>query len=193
MAPILMHEYQFDNKCQDFTISPSSHPLIGTLREGPRSTIVVPIDKTLDNGPTTLLLTDVDDDASCTCFADDNVGYVNYISIHLSTNPLQKQTKPTNPLISFPTMSPLDSDTNDKGATGAAKFVTSTVGNTVGGLGKTVGGIVGAGGIGLGQTVTGATGSAGKPIGDALESLGEGVESGVKNVSQGVEDAGKWK
>ncbi|KAL8783361.1 MAG: hypothetical protein Q9213_004680 [Squamulea squamosa] len=77
-------------------------------------------------------------------------------------------------------MAPIGSD-NDKGATGAAKFVTSTVGNTVGGLGKTVGGVVGAGGRGLGQTITGATGSAGKPIGDAIESLGNGVENGAHN------------
>ncbi|KAL8644256.1 MAG: hypothetical protein Q9210_007343, partial [Variospora velana] len=77
-------------------------------------------------------------------------------------------------------MSPLDSNEN-KGATGAAKFVTSTIGNTIGGLGATVGGVVGAGGRGLGQTVTGATGSAGKPVGDALESLGNGVENGAKS------------
>ncbi|KAI4121411.1 MAG: hypothetical protein LQ338_006381 [Usnochroma carphineum] len=96
-----------------------------------------------------------------------------------------------NPVELF-SMSPLDSN-DDKGATGAAKFVTSTVGNTVGGLGRTVGGIVGAGGRGLGQTVTGATGSAGQPIGEALESLGNGIEGGTKNVSKGVEDAGKWK
>ncbi|KAL8780788.1 MAG: hypothetical protein Q9194_000721 [Teloschistes cf. exilis] len=74
---------------------------------------------------------------------------------------------------------------DDKGATGAAKFVTSTVGNTVGGLGKTVGGVVGAGGRGLGQTVTAATGSAGKPVGEAIESLGNGVENGANNVSKG--------
>lgn len=93
-------------------------------------------------------------------------------------------------------MSPLDTTTSsssDKGATGAAKFVTSTVGNTLGGVGATVGGVVGAGGRGLGQTITGATGSAGKPVGDALESLGNGVERGAKDVSKAVEDAGKWK
>ncbi|KAI4282785.1 MAG: hypothetical protein L6R38_002673 [Xanthoria sp. 2 TBL-2021] len=89
-------------------------------------------------------------------------------------------------------MAPIGSD-NDKGATGAAKFVTSTVGNTVGGLGRTVGGVVGAGGRGLGQTITGATGGAGKPVGEAIESLGNGVENGAQNVSKGVEDAGKWK
>ncbi|KAL8737055.1 MAG: hypothetical protein Q9181_002070 [Wetmoreana brouardii] len=89
-------------------------------------------------------------------------------------------------------MAPLGFE-DDKGATGAAKFVTSTVGNTVGGLGRTVGGVVGAGGRGLGQTITGATGSAGKPVGEAIESLGNGVENGSNSVSKGVEDAGKWK
>ncbi|KAL8938741.1 MAG: hypothetical protein Q9216_003728 [Gyalolechia sp. 2 TL-2023] len=86
-------------------------------------------------------------------------------------------------------MAPFESS-NDKGVTGAAKFATSTLGNTVGGLGRTVGGVVGAGGRGLGQTVTAATGSSGKPVGDALENLGNGVESGAQNVSKGVEDAG---
>lgn len=89
-------------------------------------------------------------------------------------------------------MAPFESDDN-KGTTGAVKFVTSTVGNTVGGLGRTVGGVVGAGGRGLGQTITGATGSAGKPVGEAIESLANGVEGGARNVSKGVEDAGKWK
>ncbi|KAL9034723.1 MAG: hypothetical protein Q9214_006913, partial [Letrouitia sp. 1 TL-2023] len=77
-------------------------------------------------------------------------------------------------------MAPISSD-KDSGITGGAKFVTSTIGNTVGGLGRTVGGVAGAGGRGLGQTVTGATGSAGKPVGDAIESLGNGVESGAKS------------
>ncbi|KAI4190896.1 MAG: hypothetical protein L6R41_000497 [Letrouitia leprolyta] len=89
-------------------------------------------------------------------------------------------------------MAPFESE-NDKGVTGAAKFATSTVGNTVGGLGRTVGGVVGAGGRGIGQTITAATGSTGKPVGDALENLGNGVERGAQNVSKGVEDAGKWK
>ena len=89
-------------------------------------------------------------------------------------------------------MAPIGSD-NDQGATGAAKFITSAVGNTVGGLGRTVGGVVGAGGRGLGQTITSATGSAGKPVGETLETLGNEVEKGAHNVSKGVEDAGKWK
>ncbi|KAL8907922.1 MAG: hypothetical protein Q9171_005663 [Xanthocarpia ochracea] len=75
-------------------------------------------------------------------------------------------------------MAPISSD-NDQGATGAAKFLTSTVGNTVGGLGRTIGGVVGAGGRGLGQTITSATGSAGKPVGETLETLGNEVEKGA--------------
>ena len=41
--------------------------------------------------------------------------------------------------------------------------------------------------------MTGVTGSAGKPVGDALEALGNGVENGAKNVGDGIEDAGKGK
>ncbi|KAL4933943.1 uncharacterized protein BDV17DRAFT_286748 [Aspergillus undulatus] len=58
------------------------------------------------------------------------------------------------------------SDSSDKGATGAAKFVTSTLGNTVGGLSSTVGGVAG---------------STGKPVGDALGSAGTGLEDGLRN------------
>ncbi|KAL8677866.1 MAG: hypothetical protein Q9186_005752 [Xanthomendoza sp. 1 TL-2023] len=79
-------------------------------------------------------------------------------------------------------MAPIGSS-NDEGVTGAAKFVTSTAGNTVGGLGRTIGGVVGAGGRGLGQTISGATGSAGKPVGEAIESLGNGVEKGAHNAT----------
>ena len=43
------------------------------------------------------------------------------------------------------------------------------------------------------QTVTGVTGDTGKPIGDALSSLGNGVEGGAKNVGNATEDAGKGK
>lgn len=82
---------------------------------------------------------------------------------------------------------------NDTGVTGIAKFATSTLGNTVGGLSRTVGGITGAAGRGLGDTITGATGSAGKPIGDALANAGSGVENGAKDVAKGVEDAGEWR
>lgn len=43
------------------------------------------------------------------------------------------------------------------------------------------------------QTVTGVTGDTGKPIGDALSSLGNGVEGGAKNVGNAAEDAGQGK
>lgn len=65
------------------------------------------------------------------------------------------------------------SNNNDSGVTGAAKFTTSTVGNTVGGLLGTAGNIVGVAGRGLDDTVTGATGSAGKPVGKALADVNE--------------------
>ncbi|KAK5957286.1 hypothetical protein OHC33_001658 [Knufia fluminis] len=81
----------------------------------------------------------------------------------------------------------------DTGVTGAAKFVTSTLGNTVGGLSRTVGGVTGAATRGIGETITGATGSAGKPIGDALANAGSGIENGSKDVAKGVENAGEWK
>ncbi|KAI0601069.1 hypothetical protein F4775DRAFT_542611 [Biscogniauxia sp. FL1348] len=90
-----------------------------------------------------------------------------------------------------PTM-PLESS-QDKGVTGAAKFVTSTVGNTVGGLGRTVGNVTGAATRGVGDTVTSATGSTGKPVGDAIGALGTGVQNGAESVSKGVENAGQWK
>ncbi|KAL4968005.1 uncharacterized protein BDV14DRAFT_168050 [Aspergillus stella-maris] len=85
------------------------------------------------------------------------------------------------------------SDSSDKGATGAAKFVTSTLGNTVGGLTGTVGGIAGTATRGLGDTINSATGSTGKPVGDALGSAGSGLEDGLKNVGKGVENAGQWR
>lgn len=47
----------------------------------------------------------------------------------------------------------------DKGAEGAAKSVTSTVGNLAGGLSKTAGGIVGTAGRGIGQTINDTTGT----------------------------------
>ncbi|KAF3028550.1 hypothetical protein E8E15_009290 [Penicillium rubens] len=80
-----------------------------------------------------------------------------------------------------------------KGATGAAKFVTSTLGNTLGGVTRTVGGVAGTAGRGVGDTITSATGSAGEPIGNALSNVSSGLENGAKRVAQGTEDAGKWK
>ena len=47
--------------------------------------------------------------------------------------------------------------------------------------------------ITLGETVTSATGQAGKPVGDALESLGQGAQGGGDSVAKGVENAGKGK
>ncbi|KAI0419467.1 hypothetical protein F5X98DRAFT_384742 [Xylaria grammica] len=87
---------------------------------------------------------------------------------------------------------PLDNNDN-KGVTGAAKFVTSTLGNAAGGVGRTVGNVTGAAGRGIGDTITSATGSAGKPVGDAISSVGTGVENGANSVSKGVENAGQWK
>ncbi|OWY44895.1 hypothetical protein AALT_g3760 [Alternaria alternata] len=52
----------------------------------------------------------------------------------------------------------------ESGVTSGVKFVTSTVGNTVGGVTNTVGGVVGALGRGVGETLEGATGSAGRPV-----------------------------
>lgn len=85
------------------------------------------------------------------------------------------------------------SSSQDTGVTGAAKFVTSTLGNTVGGVSRTVGGVTGAAARGVGDTITSATGSAGKPVGDALGSVGTGVEDGANRVAKGVEDAGQWR
>ncbi|KAL4868566.1 hypothetical protein BDV12DRAFT_197093 [Aspergillus spectabilis] len=73
---------------------------------------------------------------------------------------------------------PLNTNTSssqDQGVTGAAKFVTSTLGNTVGGVSKTVGG------------------STGKPVGDALGNIGSGLEDGLNNIGKGIENAGQWK
>ncbi|KAF5855361.1 hypothetical protein ETB97_009350 [Aspergillus alliaceus] len=85
------------------------------------------------------------------------------------------------------------SSSQDSGVTGAAKFVTSTLGNTVGGVSRTVGGVTGAATRGIGNTITGATGSAGKPLGDGLGNIGTGVEDGANRVAKGVENAGQWK
>lgn len=78
----------------------------------------------------------------------------------------------------------------DSGATGAAKWVTSTVGNTVGGVTRTLGGVTGAASRGLGDTFNSATGS--KPVGDTIGKAGSSVQGGAESVARGVEDAGKW-
>jgi hypothetical protein len=76
----------------------------------------------------------------------------------------------------------------DQGVTGAAKFVTSTLGNAVGGVGRTAGNVTGAASRGIGDTINNSTGSAGKPVGDAINSLGTGIEGGANKVSRGIED-----
>jgi hypothetical protein len=81
----------------------------------------------------------------------------------------------------------------ESGATAAAKFVTSTVGNTVGGVANTVGGVVGAAGRGLGETIEGATGSVGRPVGNAVAYVTSGIEGGSRIIAKGVKDAGNWK
>lgn len=57
------------------------------------------------------------------------------------------------------------SSNQDQGATGAARFVTSAIGNTLGGVTRTVGNVTGAATRGVGDTVNAVTGDAGKPLG----------------------------
>lgn len=98
--------------------------------------------------------------------------------------------RPLNPKISYKARHNITMPTIDN--SNPATTVTSSLANGVGGVAKTAGGIVGAAGRGVGQTVTGVTGAVGgKPIGDAVEALGNGIEGGAKNVGDGVEDAGK--
>ncbi|KAK3069167.1 hypothetical protein LTR53_012393 [Teratosphaeriaceae sp. CCFEE 6253] len=79
----------------------------------------------------------------------------------------------------------------DKGAEGAAKGVTSTLGNAAGGVSKTLGGVLGAAGRGVGDTVDSTTGT--KQGGDALRGVTGGLEDGANSVGKGAEDAGKLK
>ncbi|KAK3330705.1 hypothetical protein B0H66DRAFT_544671 [Apodospora peruviana] len=88
-----------------------------------------------------------------------------------------------------------DDKTKDtqSGASGAAKTVTSTLGNTVGGVTNTAGGILGAAGRGIGDTVNSVTGEAGRPVGDGISNIGSGIEGAGQQASQGVKNAGEWK
>jgi len=52
---------------------------------------------------------------------------------------------------------------------------------------------VGAASRGLGETITGVTGQYGKAVGDAVASLGNGIEGGTVSVAKGVENAGQGK
>lgn len=65
------------------------------------------------------------------------------------------------------------------------------VGNLVGGVAKTVGGVVGTAGRGLGQTINNTTGT--KVVGDSLQGVTDGIESGSNAVGKGAENAGQWK
>ena len=82
---------------------------------------------------------------------------------------------------------------NDSGLSKGTIFVTSTLGNTVGGVAKTIGGVVGAGGRGVGETITNVTGKTGAPVGDGIASLATGIENGTRKVAEGVEDAGRGR
>ncbi|KAF2257174.1 hypothetical protein BU26DRAFT_513873 [Trematosphaeria pertusa] len=81
----------------------------------------------------------------------------------------------------------------ESGVTSGVKFVTSTVGNTVGGLTNTVGGVVGALGRGVGETVEGATGSAGRPVARGISDATTSVEDGANKIAGGVKRAGEGK
>ncbi|KAL0935028.1 uncharacterized protein CTRU02_209619 [Colletotrichum truncatum] len=88
---------------------------------------------------------------------------------------------------------PIGNNDQDNGVTGAAKFVTSTLGNTVGGLTRTVGNVTGAATKGVGDTITSAGGSAGRPVGDGISNVGGGLQNALNSVGKGAEDAGQWK
>ncbi|KAK0902275.1 hypothetical protein LTR91_019087 [Friedmanniomyces endolithicus] len=79
----------------------------------------------------------------------------------------------------------------ESGAEGAAKGVTSTLGNAAGGLSKTVGGVVGATGRGLGDTINSTTGT--KQAGDSLQGVTGGIEDGANSAGKGAENAGQMK
>ncbi|KAK4546528.1 hypothetical protein LTR36_001745 [Oleoguttula mirabilis] len=79
----------------------------------------------------------------------------------------------------------------NNGAEGAAKGVTSTLGNLAGGVSKTAGGLVGSAGKGLGDTINNTTGT--KAAGDGLQSVTGGIEDAGNSAGKGAEDAGQWK
>ncbi|KAK7179057.1 hypothetical protein PSPO01_14897 [Paraphaeosphaeria sporulosa] len=81
----------------------------------------------------------------------------------------------------------------ESGVTSGVKFVTSTVGNTVGGVTNTVGGVVGALGRGVGETLEGATGSAGRPVARGIADATTSIEDGAGKIAGGVKRAGEGK
>ncbi|KAK1636266.1 hypothetical protein BDP81DRAFT_429363 [Colletotrichum phormii] len=88
---------------------------------------------------------------------------------------------------------PVGNSDQNAGVTGGAKFVTSALGNTVGGVTRTVGNVTGAATQGVGDTISSATGSAGRPVGDGIANLGQGLSGALNSVGKGAEDAGQWK
>lgn len=51
--------------------------------------------------------------------------------------------------------------------------------------------MVGTAGRGVGETVNNTTGT--KAVGDGLQGLTDGIESGATSVGKGAEHAGEWK
>jgi len=90
-----------------------------------------------------------------------------------------------------PTIMPVGQQ--ESGVTSGVKFVTSTVGNTVGGVTNTLGGVVGALGRGVGETVEGATGSAGRPVARGIADATTSVEEGANKIAGGIKRAGEGK
>lgn len=82
-------------------------------------------------------------------------------------------------------------NTTTSGAEGAAKGLTSTLGNLTGGVVKTAGGAVGSVGQGLGETINNTTGT--KAVGNGLQGLTGGVKDGADALGKGAENAGQWK
>lgn len=81
----------------------------------------------------------------------------------------------------------------ESGVTSGVKFITSTIGNTVGGVTNTVGGVVGALGRGVGETLEGATGSAGRPVARGIADATTSIEDGANRIAGGVKRAGEGK
>ncbi|KAK4231461.1 hypothetical protein QBC38DRAFT_223186 [Podospora fimiseda] len=84
-------------------------------------------------------------------------------------------------------------DKTSKQATGLGKTVTSTLGNTLGGLTDTLGDTVGSAGSGLGNTINSATGQTGVPVGDMITNLTGGVSGAAKSLGKGIKDTGEMK
>lgn len=93
----------------------------------------------------------------------------------------------------FPTYNKMPVGQQESGVTSGVKFVTSTVGNTVGGVTNTAGGVVGALGRGVGETLEGATGSAGRPVARGIADATTSVEDGAGKIAGGVKRAGEGK